>query len=205
MGQRAESLPDGHPAWALEARYLALALNNFVCTLSPRRIILGGGVMSNGLLFPLLRQQVLELLNHYVRPAPHLVDDIDRYIVPPWQGRTEEAIELFEKAIAIKPGLFDALYHLGATRWWTKDYEGAFAPLKAAVGLNPRHPEARYYLGLTLRQRGDRRARELERAAVDGPTLAPIHLHLGVARQTSGDLDGAIASFRRATHHHAAG
>lgn len=83
--QPAEQLPPGHPGWALEARYLALALVNLVCTLSPQRIIMGGGVMSSGLLFPLLRQQVLELLNNYVR-APQLLDDVDRYIVPPWLG-----------------------------------------------------------------------------------------------------------------------
>ena len=41
----------GHPAWALEAHYLALALVNFICTLSPERIILGGGVMSHAPLF----------------------------------------------------------------------------------------------------------------------------------------------------------
>ena len=50
--QPAEQLPDDHPGWALEARYLALALVNFICTLSPRRIVMGGGVMSNGQLFP---------------------------------------------------------------------------------------------------------------------------------------------------------
>lgn len=81
----AEQLPDQHPAWPLEARYLALALVNFICTVSPERIILGGGVMARDLLFPLLRQSVLELLNNYVRAEP-LLRDIDHYIVPPALG-----------------------------------------------------------------------------------------------------------------------
>ena len=51
-GQPAESLPADHPAWALEARYLALAAVNLVCTLSPQRIVLGGGVMEQAQLFP---------------------------------------------------------------------------------------------------------------------------------------------------------
>ncbi len=42
---KAESLPPDHPAWDLEAHYIALALRSFICTLSPQRIILGGGVM----------------------------------------------------------------------------------------------------------------------------------------------------------------
>ena len=83
--QPAESLPDDHPAWALEARYLAFALVNFICTLSPQRIVIGGGVMSKAHLFPLVRQQVVELLNNYVR-APQILDAIDTFIVPPGLG-----------------------------------------------------------------------------------------------------------------------
>src|SRR5262245_25760124 len=40
-------------------------------------------------------------------------------------GRTAEALTHFERAVAIAPTLFDAQYHLGATRWWTKDLQGA--------------------------------------------------------------------------------
>jgi fructokinase len=83
--QPAEQLPADHPGWALEARYLALALVNFICTVSPERIVIGGGVMSSGRLFPLIRQQALELLGNYVR-APQLLNGIDDYIVPPWLG-----------------------------------------------------------------------------------------------------------------------
>jgi fructokinase len=83
--QPAEQLPPEHPGWALEARYLALALVNFICMLSPERIVMGGGVMSSGRLFPLIRQQALELLANYVR-APQLLNGIDDYIVPPWLG-----------------------------------------------------------------------------------------------------------------------
>src|SRR5260370_1061233 len=43
-GQPAESLAAGHPAWDLEAHYLALGLSNWICTLSPERIILGESV-----------------------------------------------------------------------------------------------------------------------------------------------------------------
>jgi fructokinase len=84
-GQRGETLPADHPAWPLEAHYLALALVNLICILSPQRIILGGGVMKGPHLFPLIRAKVLELLNGYVQ-APELLDDIDSYIVPPDLG-----------------------------------------------------------------------------------------------------------------------
>jgi fructokinase len=84
-GRPAEELPDDHPAWALEARYLALALNDFVCTLSPRRIILGGGVMERLSLFPRIHRELQSLLNGYVQ-APQITTHIDRYVVPPAFG-----------------------------------------------------------------------------------------------------------------------
>jgi fructokinase len=81
----AETLPADHPAWALEAHYVALALANLICTFSPQRLILGGGVMSGEHLFPLIRRQVLHLLNGYIQ-APALETEIDYYIVPPALG-----------------------------------------------------------------------------------------------------------------------
>ncbi|MFO7975025.1 MAG: ROK family protein [Candidatus Hydrogenedentota bacterium] len=84
-GMRAEELPDDHPAWNLEAKYLALALMGFICTLSPQRIILGGGVMQRNSLFPRIRAKVLELLNGYVQSSA-ILEHIDRYIVAPGLG-----------------------------------------------------------------------------------------------------------------------
>jgi fructokinase len=83
--QSPETLPPDHPAWKLEAHYLALALVNYICTLSPQRIILGGGVMKERSLFPRIRAEVQDLLNGYVQ-APEILDDIDHYIVPPALG-----------------------------------------------------------------------------------------------------------------------
>jgi fructokinase len=84
-GQPAESLPADHPAWALEARYLALAVVNLVCTLSPQRVVLGGGVMEQAQLFPLIRRDVVRLLNGYIQ-AREILEAIDTYIVPPGLG-----------------------------------------------------------------------------------------------------------------------
>jgi fructokinase len=84
-GQPAEALPADHPAWPLQASYLALALTNLICSLSPQRIIMGGGVMMGPNLLPLIRARVQELLNNYVQ-APEILDEIDGYIVPPALG-----------------------------------------------------------------------------------------------------------------------
>jgi fructokinase len=84
-GRRAETLPLDHPAWEFEAHYLAYGLVNFICTLSPQRIILGGGVMEQAHLFPLVRRKTQELLNGYVQSS-EIIERIDRYIVPPGLG-----------------------------------------------------------------------------------------------------------------------
>jgi fructokinase len=80
-GARSETLAADHPAWDLEARYLALGIVNVIAVLSPERVVLGGGVMRAAGLLPRIRRHVLDALAGYVR-APAIVDDIDRYIVP---------------------------------------------------------------------------------------------------------------------------
>jgi fructokinase len=84
-GQRGETLPVNHPAWELEAHYIALALVNYICVLSPQRIILGGGVMEQAQLFPLIRREVIELLKGYIQ-SPTIVERSEEYIVPPGLG-----------------------------------------------------------------------------------------------------------------------
>lgn len=71
-GEPADGLPEGHLAWLLEAEYLGRACVNLACVLSPRMIVLGGGVMTQGHLLPLIRRRVSELANGYL-PLPDIV------------------------------------------------------------------------------------------------------------------------------------
>lgn len=84
-GRRAETLPADHAAWQLEAHYLALGLIAYLVTLSPQRMILGGGVMQQRHLFPMIHAEVQSLLNGYIQ-SPMIGDRIDEYIVPPALG-----------------------------------------------------------------------------------------------------------------------
>jgi fructokinase len=84
-GQPAETLPPHHPAWDLEAGYIAQAMKSVVCTLSPQRIVLGGGVMQQPHIFPLVRQKTVALLNGYVQ-SPAILEHIEDYIVAPGLG-----------------------------------------------------------------------------------------------------------------------
>ena len=84
-GKKGYELPPEHEAWQLEAAYLAQMCMNAICAFSPERIILGGGVMQQKHLFPLIRRKTQELLNGYVQ-ASAILEDIDTYIVEPGLG-----------------------------------------------------------------------------------------------------------------------
>ncbi len=96
----AYELSEDHPAWELEAHYLALALRTFICTLSPERIVLGGGVMEQPQLFPLVREKTKAYLNGYVQ-APAILDDIDGYIVPPGLGNKAGVLGAFALGMSV--------------------------------------------------------------------------------------------------------
>ena len=100
-GQSAEQLPPDHPAWQLEAHYLGLGISNLVTTFSPQRVILGGGVMGQTQLFPLIREEVRILLGDYISAA-EITQVNQEYIVPPVLGSQAGvlgAISLAQQAI----------------------------------------------------------------------------------------------------------
>ena len=78
----AKDLPDDHPTFAIEAYYLAQMCVNLIMTLSPERIILGGGVMQRAGLMEKVRSETLRLLNGYIQ-HPAILEHIDEYIVTP--------------------------------------------------------------------------------------------------------------------------
>lgn len=82
---KGSELPEDHPAWAMEAFYIGQAVAGTILMLSPKKVILGGGVMHQKQLFPLIREEVRRNLNGYVR-ASAVLEGIDDYIVPPGLG-----------------------------------------------------------------------------------------------------------------------
>lgn len=82
-GKKAYELTDNEEVWEMESYYLAQALVNYILIVSPEKIIMGGGVMKQTQLFPLIRKKVKEFLNGYIQK-----DELDSedYIVPPSLG-----------------------------------------------------------------------------------------------------------------------
>jgi fructokinase len=81
-GISAKDLPPDHPAWDLEAYYLAKGLMSWILTVSPQRIIMGGGVMAQLHLFPLIRKYLKTFLAGYIDRS-EILEDNDTYIVVP--------------------------------------------------------------------------------------------------------------------------
>ncbi len=68
----ASNLLLNHDVQRLEADYLAQACVNLVCILSPQVVVLGGGVMEQSHLFPLVAERAAAIANGYV-PLPAIV------------------------------------------------------------------------------------------------------------------------------------
>ena len=84
-GADPRDLPDGHPAWALAADYIALGILAIVMVVSPERVIAGGGVMERPGLLPAVRARLGELVGGYLE-SPLLGEAIDDYLVAPELG-----------------------------------------------------------------------------------------------------------------------
>lgn len=80
-GAKGDQLVDRIEVWDLEGYYIAQALMQYVLILSPKKIILGGGVMNQKQVFTSIYKYLQEFLNEYV-VLPELAD----YIVSPGLG-----------------------------------------------------------------------------------------------------------------------
>lgn len=85
-GIKGSELAIDHPAWDLEAYYIAQALAIYILTLSPKKIILGGGVMHQQQLFPMIHKYVQDMLHGYIQKEEITTDKIKEYIVYPGLG-----------------------------------------------------------------------------------------------------------------------
>jgi len=90
FGVPAQDLPSDHPFWEILAGYIAQACVTQICQISPEKIVLGGGVMEQKQLFPMIHKKVLLMLNNYVK-HPMILEHIDQYITPPVLGNRSGA------------------------------------------------------------------------------------------------------------------
>ena len=89
---------DDQKIWDIEAYYIAQACVNYILILSPKIILLGGGVMHQKQLFPLIRKHVKDLLNSYIQHTNILIVN-DQYITEPGLGDNAGLLGAFALAL----------------------------------------------------------------------------------------------------------
>lgn len=80
-GKKGVSLVKRNEVWDLEGYYIAQALMQYILILSPKKIILGGGVMNQTQVFTSIYKYLPELLKDYVA-----LPELSSYIVSPGLG-----------------------------------------------------------------------------------------------------------------------
>lgn len=80
-GEKGDKLSTRADVWDMEAYYIAQALMQYILILSPKKIILGGGVMKQKQVFSYIYKHLTTLMNEYV-----YLPDLSNYIVAPALG-----------------------------------------------------------------------------------------------------------------------
>ncbi|MDR1410597.1 MAG: tetratricopeptide repeat protein [Spirochaetaceae bacterium] len=116
------------------------------------------------------------------------------------KGDKAGAIEAYKRCLLYDPGNLAALRELGAAQNGSGDYSGAEASFSRALGLAPDDDQTNYNMALVkieLKKYGEARAFS-EKAAAAAPSKALYHYTLGLACESDGDEDGAIAAYAKA-------
>lgn len=86
LGVAPDAVADDHPVWDVEARYLAQLVSTCVLAYSPKRIVLGGGVLARNGLLNRVQREVLTTLGDYVPRAELSSVNLASYLVAPHFG-----------------------------------------------------------------------------------------------------------------------
>jgi tetratricopeptide (TPR) repeat protein len=109
------------------------------------------------------------------------------------QGRRDEAIVLFQRAVQVAPELSEAYNLLGSTYFAQQDYAQAARYFQRAVGVNSYDLNAQFYLGTCLMKLGNFRqaAEQFHTARFVDPTYTQAIAAEARALDAAGDAAGA--------------
>jgi type IV pilus biogenesis/stability protein PilW len=117
-------------------------------------------------------------------------------------GRTGEAVELIEQALAEEPGSAQLHLFYGKVLFQTGRLDRAETAFRTALELDPYLTDAHNFLGVVLSEHGRSEEAEAEfRIALKDPaypTPEMVYLNLGLLYAGQGRNDDAIAELRRA-------
>ncbi|HMB30079.1 MAG TPA: tetratricopeptide repeat protein [Blastocatellia bacterium] len=139
--------------------------------------------------------------SEFEQPAPPLArKEYDQAVRLASKGNMRQAVERFQRAIAIYPDYLDARNDLGAQYLKLKRFDEADEQFRIVLEKNPKYFDSRFNLGLVMIERKNYVAaiEQLNQAvAIDDAQPSP-RLWLGVALLETGDLPGAERELSRA-------
>jgi len=119
-----------------------------------------------------------------VRQAPTFAEAyLNLGLVREEQGRHEDAIANFQKALQLKPKLHGANLFLGIAQYRTNQLDQALVSLRKEAGAYPKDPTAWMWVGIVSLEKGsaEEAAEALDKAAKLAPDNADILYHRGRA------------------------
>jgi tetratricopeptide (TPR) repeat protein len=116
------------------------------------------------------------------------------------EGRYDEAIAHYRRAIALRPQYAPAYNNLASSLNSTGRSGDAIAAYQQALRLQPDYPEAHYNLGNALLAAGRRQDAvvHFQRALQSMTGSADVHNNLGIALMEEGKIAEAVGEFRNA-------
>ena len=140
-------------------------------------------------------ERATKLQASYVDTLPSAWNNLG--LIATQEGRTEDAVGYFQRALQLSPDHLIALDNLGNAYRQAKRWEEARQVLEHALAVRPQDPEANYSLGMVYAQTNDNdRAYEyLQNALRLRPDYPEALNNLGVLYLRTGRRDQAVASF----------
>lgn len=83
---RLHEIEDGDKIWEIVGFYLAQLCINLTLTISPEKIIIGGGISNRKILFKHIHENFIKLLAEYIEHSNFTQENIHNYIVRPLLG-----------------------------------------------------------------------------------------------------------------------
>ena len=116
------------------------------------------------------------------------------------QNNTDKAIEVYKKAIMLKPNFADAYYNLGSLFAKQDKFDQAIKAYKNSILINPDYAEAYCNLGLAYRNIGEfNKAIEASKKSISINSNIPLtHNNVGIILQDLGKFEEAIQFYIKA-------
>ena len=116
------------------------------------------------------------------------------------QGKLEEAIEAYTKALAIKPDYAEAYNNMGIVLQEQERLEEAIEAFKKALSIKPDYAEAYYNMGNALQEKGklEEAIKAYSKALSINPDYANAYNNMGNALEYQGKLEEAVEAYTKA-------